>query len=367
MRELRDFFFVALLVGGFLFWRAWQADEKEKAAKAQDDGHVVLENRADDRSPVWPSSDPSYAAIDQHALQAPAEVETSVASLAAYLTKPAKNHVEKARALYRWVTDRIAYNAEDYLAGKKDGDNSLEAVLRTRKSVCAGYARLFKALCQHAGLEAIVVNGYARGYKFAGEAIKSNHAWNAVKLDGRWYLIEATWGAGALDDKTKSFVKSFKEYYFLVPPEQLIYSHFPDNPTHQLVTPPVTAATYQQWPKVPVEFFQYGVAAETIRTMLHEQDFRGFVKTFRIPESPVRLDQVPLAKHLREGNAYHFRLEAPGAQKVAVINNGKWQHFSRLGQVYEGLVTPLRGTLKLSAQFPEKGGTFWSLCEYVVE
>jgi uncharacterized protein (TIGR03000 family) len=41
------------------------------------------------------------------------------------------------------------------------------------------------------------------------------HAWNAVKLDGEWHLVDATWGAGGIKDK--QFVKKFKDYYFLAP------------------------------------------------------------------------------------------------------------------------------------------------------
>ena len=39
--------------------------------------------------PIWTSSHPSYAAIDKHALQAPADAEETLAKLAAYLTRAA--------------------------------------------------------------------------------------------------------------------------------------------------------------------------------------------------------------------------------------------------------------------------------------
>jgi hypothetical protein len=46
----------------------------------------------------------AFAAIDAHALNAPANVEKSVETLAKYLTAPAKNNKEKARAIFRWIT-----------------------------------------------------------------------------------------------------------------------------------------------------------------------------------------------------------------------------------------------------------------------
>ena len=48
-------------------------------------------------------------AFDRHALQAPAEEEKTVAGLARYLVKPARNDRDKARLIFRWVTSRIDY------------------------------------------------------------------------------------------------------------------------------------------------------------------------------------------------------------------------------------------------------------------
>ena len=43
--------------------------------------------------------------------------------LADYLARPCKTDRDKARAAYRWITDRIAYDAEAFFTGKR-GDNS---------------------------------------------------------------------------------------------------------------------------------------------------------------------------------------------------------------------------------------------------
>src|SRR5688572_2436659 len=58
----------------------------------------------------------AYPGLDRHALRATKEDEQSVASLANYLTRTARSDEQKARAIYRWVTDRISYNAEGYFA-----------------------------------------------------------------------------------------------------------------------------------------------------------------------------------------------------------------------------------------------------------
>ena len=91
-----------------------------------------------------------FLAIDRHALRAPAEAEQSVETLANYLAGPAKSDLDKVRAIYRWITDRIAYDAESYLSGIQ-GDNTPAGVLKTRKCVCQGYAELFEALADKMG------------------------------------------------------------------------------------------------------------------------------------------------------------------------------------------------------------------------
>lgn len=52
-----------------------------------------------------------------------------------------------------------------------------------RIAVCDGYASALKLMCLIEGIECIEVTGWA------GE----NHAWNKVKIDGDWYVVDSTW------------------------------------------------------------------------------------------------------------------------------------------------------------------------------
>ena len=54
----------------------------------------------------------------------------------------------------------------------------------------------------------------------------SNHAYSAIKLDNKWYLLDVTWGAGKIEDK--KFIKKYDEFYFCTDPELFILNHFPD-------------------------------------------------------------------------------------------------------------------------------------------
>lgn len=198
-----------------------------------------------------------YAAIDRHALLAPAAAEASIKTLAAYLTAPAQNEREKTRAIFRWITDRIAYDAELYLSGRADtADTSPQYVLRSRRSICDGYTNLFLALAHEAGLSAVKITGYTKGYSYAPGRRPSgeNHSWNAVRIDGTWFLLDPTWGAGSIS--TRGFHKKFEPFFFFTPPEQLIWSHLPADPRWQLLEPPVSAEEFYERVLLKPAFFR---------------------------------------------------------------------------------------------------------------
>ncbi len=201
-----------------------------------------------------------YPEIDAHALAAPAEARRSIPALAAYLAASARNDREKARAIFRWVTANISYVDEEADPGL---DLRPEAVLARGTAVCAGYSDLFVSLARAVGLEAVEIAGWAKGYgtgpgsHFGGP---KNHAWNAVRIDGAWQLIDCTWGAGSVDEEGV-YRRRFESFYFLTPPEKLRYSHFPNQTRWQLVEPPVSLEEFEQLPFLRPAFFRCGLSA----------------------------------------------------------------------------------------------------------
>lgn len=191
----------------------------------------------------------SYRAIDKRATSVP-EVETrSVRQLANHLTSTARNDHEKARAIYVWLTNNITYSDttvtngwlgtnENYI--QQQADN----VLRNRTAVCEGFANLYKALCEEAGLQAEFVTGIV---KDNGVVAEVSHAWNAVQLDGQWYLSDPTWGSGYADYWTNEFVPKYQEEFFLLPGEKMIQSHLPDDPIWQLLPNPLTEREFREF------------------------------------------------------------------------------------------------------------------------
>ena len=309
----------------------------------------------------------SYDAIDQHALKAPAEAEASVAALAKYLVEPARNDREKARAIFRWLADRVTYDADAYLSNTPPKYVTAPAVLKGRLTVCDGYANLFVALAKEAGLDAVKLLGYARGYGSApGEKVATNHAWNAVKIDGQWMLVDATWGAGYLDAQ-KGFVKRLEDFYFLPAADALIFSHFPNDAKWQFLDPAVTKATFTPWPKVSVGLLKLGVEPKEVRALLEDTSLTGLVSGFVYPGVAIRVVKAPLQGKLQAGTKIHVRIEAACSDMAFVMPGGKFLFLQRRNGAFEGTAIVPEGSFKVSAKIPGKGAAYWSVLEYVGE
>lgn len=192
-----------------------------------------------------PPSD--YSRIDAHARNTPERYAQSVEKLAAYLTEPANNDFEKVRSFYVWLSKNIAYDVDLFRRYRPGTSLEIEPmdVLKQGKAVCQGYADLFNALCKQARLESRMIPGYSKG--FANRNRKdfntADHAWNSVLIDGQWYLLDATWGAGGLNDKME-YKAQFNEKYFLTAPEIFIKDHMPEQPMWQLLDCPVSIQAF---------------------------------------------------------------------------------------------------------------------------
>ncbi len=205
-----------------------------------------------------------YAVIDHHALQAPPELQNDLAKLALYLTKPANNETEKARSIFRWIAQNISYDFENYLKGRLP-DQSTAKVLESGVAVCNGYSNLFDSLAELAGLKTKIIRGKTKGYSYAtqGKSGLIGHTWNAVNINGNWYLLDAAWGAGYLDGETKRFVRSFEDHYFLTAPDKFIFDHFPNNKRWQLLAEPLTKSQFNQLPYLRPNFFVAGLKLQS--------------------------------------------------------------------------------------------------------
>ena len=167
------------------------------------------------------------------------------------------NDKEKSFVLFLWVCNNISYDVDSYFAGK-NVDCTPEGVYKNGQSVCSGYSRLFKDIADFLNLEVQCVSCYAKGVSYqVGQKMRStNHEYNVIKLNNKWYPIDSTWGAGSVEGK--KYVKSFNEFYFLADPELLIKTHFPENSKWQLTEKKYSLDEFLKWPVIKSRFYEFG-------------------------------------------------------------------------------------------------------------
>ena len=200
--------------------------------------------------------------IDKIIKEAPKRSKTTLQKLKDYLKKNSTNLslVEKAWLDFKWVAENIEYD----FAGVNDYnyDISPEATFNRGKSICSGYAGLYKDIGDYLGLTIERIGGFSKGFNFnLGESIDDSekHEWNAVQINGDWYFIESTWGAGFSSDQ-KNFTKKFTPYYFFTPPQEFVRGHLPFEPKWQLLpkTKKVSQQTFMEFAPLKSDFFTLG-------------------------------------------------------------------------------------------------------------
>lgn len=147
--------------------------------------------------------------------------------------------VDKARSIYNWICDNIAYDTTKQI-------HDAETCYKTRRGVCQAYCELFCYMAESVGLTADIIFGKT---KDAEGRISDKHSWVFVythAYDG--IFIDPTWGAGGVDGV--KFVKNNDNTnWFNVSPYWLIFSHFPDQPYWSKLD---IAITEEQFKKLPV-------------------------------------------------------------------------------------------------------------------
>ncbi|GAA6093621.1 kyphoscoliosis peptidase-like [Tachysurus ichikawai] len=204
--------------------------------------------------------------VDSHAVGASQELKSkkifSVQTIARTITKGTSTDLERLRAIWIWLCNNIEYDLNGYL-GLTEKASSPEQVIETGRGVCCGFSSVCLQLCKEVGIECREVGGHGKGvgYKLGQsyQNTKSNHMWNAVRLEDHWYLLDACWGAGRVDMNTKAFIKRYNEFYFLTNPEDFITSHWPDEEEWQLLDIPIKLEEFEKSVLKTSEFYKLGL------------------------------------------------------------------------------------------------------------
>lgn len=127
------------------------------------------------------------------------ELKDKADSILAGLKLENDSEYEKVRKIYNYICSNVTY---DY-AHLDDDSNYLKgsayAAAVNGTAVCAGVADLFYYLATAAGLDARIT-------------WNDIHAWNFVKVDGKYYYLDATWDLGVAESDYQYFLKGSRDF-----------------------------------------------------------------------------------------------------------------------------------------------------------
>lgn len=161
-----------------------------------------------------------------------------------------------------------------------------------------------------ANIPCVIINGvtkhgmYELGDKVDRESLHSR--WNAVFINGEWRLLDVFWATSydndherydkiTMDEKgnishvTNAKSHMIDEYYFLTDPEELIYTHLPDDPAWQLLEKPLTQTEYERMPYLRERFFELELKvpeAQKNRKCFFRSKGKPISVMFELPEKP---------------------------------------------------------------------------------
>jgi transglutaminase-like putative cysteine protease len=183
-----------------------------------------------------------------------AAANDTIQKLVLEITKHCKNDSQKAWAIYNWITTNVAYDYERMRLATIP-ELPPDRIFEIRKGVCSDYAVLAKAMFQVVNIKCVIVSGIAKNddedlVNFNVEDRAHAHAWNAIYLDNKWQLLDCTWGWA------KTTVNRTDERYFLTPPEQFIFSHYPTENNWNLLDKAIKIEEFIDYPVI-ADYFSY--------------------------------------------------------------------------------------------------------------
>lgn len=121
------------------------------------------------------------------------ELNDKVKSIVNNVIKAGMSTSEKVTATNTYIIDNATYNynalkvKDSFLSAAAQYADAWTAygTLFDGTAVCGGYAFAFKALADEAGVENVYVTGFLDN--------TNRHAWNKVKIDGAWRVVDTTW------------------------------------------------------------------------------------------------------------------------------------------------------------------------------
>ena len=127
------------------------------------------------------------------------ELKDKVDGILAKLDLDGASEYEKVRAIYNYICSNVVYDYDHLNDNSYRLQYTAYAAAINGTAVCSGVADLFYYMTTAAGLEARIT-------------VNDIHAWNIVKVDGKYYYLDPTWDLGINESEYRYFLKGESDF-----------------------------------------------------------------------------------------------------------------------------------------------------------
>jgi hypothetical protein len=222
--------------------------------------------------------------------------------------KQKNTQFEKVLTIHDAVVNSVRYDEANLEKGAlPDLDYTAYGALVNKTAVCDGYAKAMNLLLNKAGIWSVKVTGTANG---------EDHAWNLVKVDGKYYYLDSTWDDPVSFDKTD--ILRYK--YFLVTGSQLAKDH----KWNQSNYPKATSTTYSRLQHLS-DFVRYGNSiyyVDSSNSEIYKTDIWGKkpVKFLSTHAAYLKIKNNTIYYINRDNNNYIYKITTSGTGNQPVVN-----------------------------------------------
>jgi hypothetical protein len=165
--------------------------------------------------------------------------EKSWTKVAHLIGDSCKTELERVYTIYTYIAGSYKYDLNRLkLIYKREIKRELylSEVIKKKKGVCGDFSNLFATICDSLDIGCFRVSGYSRTFSIFHPVKKSyyNHAWNVVRVEGKWYDLDVTFGMQHFTDKRLDQERINYDFLFTDPVKFGIV-HLPADPVFQLL------------------------------------------------------------------------------------------------------------------------------------
>lgn len=253
---------------------------------------------------------------------------TSAAGLVqGYLCRPYRNDVQRLRAIFTWVSERVSWE-EDFDI-PPDARIDTRRVIQTHRGCSQEIAYLVSEMCAAVSIHSEIIQGYL---KTPGEPLdfntanRPNHWWNAVIVDGEWRIMDASL-AGPTHARRNRYSttagSAAESWYFLARPMEICYTHVPMLAEQQHIVPPVEFEVLVALPTACPPYFRNQLRLlEFDTSALHLENLEMGHLHVSVPDDVECVAEVEVRTFARDADGDFF--ESGELIKKPVLAQAEW-------------------------------------------